>query len=71
MNQLKMIAAAAAATLMMSTAFGQDAAADLADELSISILGESLDSGLGELSSTYTAAEFMPEVTLAQRTTER
>lgn len=57
MNRFKvMVAAVAAATLMMSAAFGQDAAADLAAE--ISIPGESLDSGLGELSATYTAAEF-------------
>jgi hypothetical protein len=56
MKSLKMMAAVAAATLMMSTAFGQDAAADLRAE--ISIPGESLDSGLGELSSTYTAAEY-------------
>jgi len=45
-----------AASLMMSAALGQDAAADLAAE--ISIPGESLDSGLGQLSATYTAAEF-------------
>jgi hypothetical protein len=56
MNKLKMAVAMAAAGLMMSAAFGQDAAADLAAE--ISIPGESLDSGLGELSPTYTAAEF-------------
>jgi hypothetical protein len=36
MNQLKMMAIAAAATLMMmSTAFGQDAAADLAPASSV------------------------------------
>jgi hypothetical protein len=55
-KKLKVMAAVAAATLMMSTAFGQDAAADLAME--ISIPGESLDSGLGQLSPTYTAAEY-------------
>ena len=56
MKKLKVMAAVAAATLMMSTAFGQDAAADLA--ATISIPGESLDSGLGQLSPTYTAAEY-------------
>jgi hypothetical protein len=56
MKKLKVMAAVAAATLMMSAAIGQDAAADLAAE--ISIPGESLDSGLGQLSSTYTAAEY-------------
>jgi len=54
-KKLKVMAAVAAA-LMMSAAYGQDAAADLASQ--ISIPGESLDSGLGQLSSTYTAAEF-------------
>ena len=55
MKKLKVVAAVAAA-LMMSAAYGQDAAADLASQ--ISIPGESLDSGLGQLSSTYTAAEY-------------
>ena len=56
MKKLKVMVAVAAATMMMSAAIGQDAAADLRAE--ISIPGESLDSGLGQLSSTYTAAEF-------------
>jgi hypothetical protein len=56
MKKLKVMVAVAAATMMMSAAIGQDAAADLRAE--ISIPGESLDSGLGQLSSTYTAAEY-------------
>jgi hypothetical protein len=31
------------------------------------VLGESLDSGLGDLPSTYTASEYMPKIVSAER----
>jgi hypothetical protein len=52
MKKITMMAALVAA-LMVPAAFGP-AAAD------VRVAGEKLDSGLGELPATYTAAEYMP-----------
>jgi hypothetical protein len=46
--------AALAAALMLAVSFGPAASADGR------LLGEKLDSGLGDLPATYSAAEFMP-----------
>ena len=54
MKKLNVMAVMVAA-LMLPVALGPAAAAD--DR----VLGEKLDSGLGELASDYTAAEFMPK----------
>ena len=54
MKNVKMIAVAVAAALMIPAAIGQGSSADGR------VLGESLDSGLGNLPATYKAAEFMP-----------
>ena len=45
------------AMLFSPAAFSADAATDFMDN-SFQVLGESLDSGLGDLSPSYTAAEF-------------
>ena len=45
------------ATLLSPAAFSADRASDFMDN-SFQVLGESLDSGLGDLSPSYTAAEF-------------
>ena len=45
------------AMLFSSAAFSADTASDFMDN-SFQVLGESLDSGLGDLSPSYTAAEF-------------
>ena len=45
------------AMLFSPAAFSADTASDFVDN-SFQVLGESLDSGLGDLSPSYTAAEF-------------
>ena len=60
MKRINLIAA-----LMLAVSFGPAAAAG--DR----VVGESLDSGLGELAPTYTAAEFMPVIVAARSVEKR
>ena len=52
------------AMLLSPAAFSADTASDSMDN-SFQVLGESLDSGLGDLSPSYTAAEFQRGYQLA------
>ena len=59
MKNLKLMAVVAAVAMIPAVAFGQDSAADLNHPWNgTKVLGESLDSGLGDLPSSYTAAEY-------------
>jgi len=58
MSTRKVLTLASMVAMLFSPAvFSADAASDAMDN-SFQVLGESLDSGLGDLSSSYTAAEF-------------
>jgi len=57
MKKLKVMAVVAAMAVA-PVAFAQDSAADLNLPQGSKVIGESLDSGLGALSSTYSAAEY-------------
>ena len=58
MSTRKVLTLASMVALLFSPAvFSADAASDSMDN-SFQVLGESLDSGLGDLSPSYTAAEF-------------
>jgi len=58
MKKLKMMAVVAAAAMIPAVAFGQDAVGDLNVPWVTKVIGESLDSGLGVLPASYSAAEY-------------
>ena len=62
MNARKVLTLVSVAALLFSpAAFSFDPTSD-ANEGSIRVLGEKIDSGLGDLSPNYTAAEFLHRV---------
>jgi hypothetical protein len=58
MKTLKVMAVVAAVAMIPAVAFAQDSAADLNLPSTGKVLGESLDSGLGNLPASYSAAEY-------------